>query len=299
MRQTQNQFFGLDANKNSHSVPGAIYIAIDTKKIYVYDIYGKPKLVSGGATGGGTILTFDYYSDLPIGLDENTTAFVLYSSGTAWLPGGLGGTYRPAGWYIYRGGAWTSIELLIDEALADYGDRITANTTSINNHKADLNNPHQVDKTDVGLSNVDNTSDLLKPISTATTNALALKSNTGHNHIKADVVDFNDADYATPAQGALADTALQPGDNISQLFNDEVYLQPSDNVSALTNDAGYIVGNTLASYRSDIVVSDIYSGYLLNSTPIIKKYNNGIETFAQGVTDLEPDWANRLILTYI
>lgn len=43
-------------------------------------------------------------------------------------------------------------------------------------------------KTQVGLGNVDNTSDLDKPISTATTTALAGKSNTEHTHGAADVV---------------------------------------------------------------------------------------------------------------
>jgi len=42
--------------------------------------------------------------------------------------------------------------------------------------------------------------------------------------IKADITDFNDADYATAAQGATADTALQPGDNISELSNDSGYI---------------------------------------------------------------------------
>lgn len=299
MRQTQNQFFGLDSDKHPSSVPGAIYIATDTKKIYVYDIYGKPKLVSGSGGGGGSILTVDFFTDLPGGMDENSTAFVLYKQGTSWLPGSLGGTYYPAGWYIYRSGNWTSIEVPVDQALKDYGDLIAGNTTSISNHLLDLANPHQVSKSDVGLSNVDNTSDTLKPISTAGQNALDLKSNIGHNHNKADIADFNELDYATATQGTTADTAIQPGDNISTLFNDEVYLQPSDNVSALTNDAGYISGNTVTSLRTDIVVSDLYTGYLINSVPTIKKYNAGVETFAQSVTDLETDWTNRLSLTYI
>lgn len=42
--------------------------------------------------------------------------------------------------------------------------------------------------------------------------------------VKADITDFNEGDYATAAQGALADTALQPGDNISELVNDAGYL---------------------------------------------------------------------------
>jgi hypothetical protein len=42
-------------------------------------------------------------------------------------------------------------------------------------------------KTDVGLGSVDNTTDLGKPISTATSTALAGKSATGHTHIESDV----------------------------------------------------------------------------------------------------------------
>lgn len=40
--------------------------------------------------------------------------------------------------------------------------------SDFNNHLSDYDNPHQVTKTQLGLSNVDNTSDLDKPISTAT-----------------------------------------------------------------------------------------------------------------------------------
>ena len=43
-------------------------------------------------------------------------------------------------------------------------------------HLVDYNNPHHVNKTDVGLGNVDNTADLDKPISTATQTALAGKA---------------------------------------------------------------------------------------------------------------------------
>lgn len=299
MRQTQNQFFGLDSAKHPSSVPGSIYIATDTKKIYVYDIYGKPKLVSGSGGGGGSILTVDFFTDLPNGVDNDSTAFVLYKQGTKWLPGSLGGTYYPAGWYIYRAGNWTSIEVPVDEELKNYGDLIAGNISSISDHLLDLANPHQVSKSDVGLSNVDNTSDLDKPISNATTTALSGKSDVGHNHNKADIADFNDLDYATAAQGTTADTALQPGDDISQLFNDEVYLQPSDNISALTNDAGYLIPNSVTSYRSDVEVTTVYSGYLLNSVITIKRCTDGVVAYATGLTDLETDWTNRLSLTYI
>jgi len=47
----------------------------------------------------------------------------------------------------------------------------------INAHIADTENPHEVTKAQVGLSNVDNTSDLDKPVSTAQQEALDLKQN--------------------------------------------------------------------------------------------------------------------------
>ena len=50
--------------------------------------------------------------------------------------------------------------------------KISTNETTINNHIANTSNPHSVTKAQVGLGNVDNTSDLNKPISTATQTAL-------------------------------------------------------------------------------------------------------------------------------
>ena len=50
-----------------------------------------------------------------------------------------------------------------------------ANSSDLSGHTSNTNNPHGVTKAQVGLGNVDNTSDVNKPISTATQNALNLK----------------------------------------------------------------------------------------------------------------------------
>lgn len=78
-------------------------------------------------------------------------------------------------------------------------------TSSLNNDAGFLNetnhdalpqdNPHNVTKTQVGLGNVDNTSDLNKPISTATQSALDLKYNSS-----------NPNGYETPTQLGTRDT---------------------------------------------------------------------------------------------
>lgn len=49
---------------------------------------------------------------------------------------------------------------------------ISTNGTNLINHLSNTSNPHAVTKSQVGLGNVDNTSDLSKPISTATQTAL-------------------------------------------------------------------------------------------------------------------------------
>lgn len=53
----------------------------------------------------------------------------------------------------------------------------TVSSEQLENHTSDHNNPHQVTKAQVGLGNCDNTSDLSKPISTATQAALNNKEN--------------------------------------------------------------------------------------------------------------------------
>jgi hypothetical protein len=62
--------------------------------------------------------------------------------------------------------------------------------------------------------------------------------------VKADITDFSDADYATAAQGATADTALQAGDNISELTNDAGYITaaevPADAVSSVNGQTGVV-----------------------------------------------------------
>ena len=94
------------------------------------------------------------------------------------------------------------------------------------------------------------------------------------------VTDFYDAAFTLIASnGALAE--------------DEYY-----GICAYGTGSG-VGGDTVASYRSDAVGTTIYAGYLLNGSPVITRYIEGVIATAQGVTDLETDWANRLILTYV
>ena len=93
----------------------------------------------------------------------------------------------------------------------EFSQALSDLTTDVNTHVTNKNNPHSVTKTQIGLGNVDNTSDLNKPISTATQTALDLKAN------KADVYTQDETD--TAIETALEDyvtfsdyaTNSQPG----------------------------------------------------------------------------------------
>ena len=72
---------------------------------------------------------------------------------------------------------------------------------------------------------------------------------------------------ATKAQGLLAESALQSGDNVSELANDSGYLtsalQPGDNVSELTNDSGYLTSGLQSGDNVSELAND--AGYLTST----------------------------------
>jgi hypothetical protein len=81
-----------------------------------------------------------------------------------------------------------------------------------------------ITKSDVGLGNVDNTSDANKPISTATQTALDGKAATSHTHTAANVTDFTasvDARINTVLDTAGAGTALDTLNELAAALNDD------------------------------------------------------------------------------
>lgn len=67
----------------------------------------------------------------------------------------------------------TELKTYVDDLIADTGSDVTALETKVNNHITNKSNPHTVTKTQVGLGNVNNTSDADKPVSTAQATAIA------------------------------------------------------------------------------------------------------------------------------
>ena len=110
------------------------------------------------------------------------------------------------------------------------GDVLIAKKSEVDSHTNSTNNPHVVTKAQVGLGNVDNTSDANKPVSTATQSVLNLKANdntvvklTG-NQIVADVKTFTSSPKA-PAPTANNDVATkQYVDDVMVSGGRDVYL---------------------------------------------------------------------------
>ena len=77
-------------------------------------------------------------------------------------------------------------------------------------------------------------------------------------------------DAATSAQGLLADSALQTGDNISALVNDRGYLRPGDNIGGLVNNAGYYSSGDLmeGEFKGSVFAED--------SSLIVDAINGGV-----------------------
>lgn len=103
----------------------------------------------------------------------------------------------------------TELKTYVDDLIADTGSDVTALETKVNNHIANKSNPHTVTKTQVGLGNVNNTSDADKPVSTAQATAIAdakAAGTTAQTSINSHVGRKNNPHTVTRAQLGLATT---------------------------------------------------------------------------------------------
>ena len=122
--------------------------------------------------------------------------------------------------YVLSGGYIGTAQDLKDEI-----DAISSGTgVQLQIHLDDLNNPHQVTKAQVGLNEVDNTSDANKPISIVTQSALDLKVDkiTGKGLSTNDLTDA----LLMNMNGAIVSSAfiVYTGDGKSFLANNGTYI---------------------------------------------------------------------------
>ena len=111
--------------------------------------------------------------------------------------------------------------------------------TNVNTHKTDYNNPHKVTKEQVGLGNVNNTSDIDKPVSTATQTALDLKADKSTTYTKNDTDTLLnkklDSDTASSTYETIANVNAHKNNtsNPHSVTKEQVGLGNVDNTSDL------------------------------------------------------------------
>jgi hypothetical protein len=79
----------------------------------------------------------------------------------------------------------------------------------------------------------------------------------------AQVKAFDGADYATAAQGALANSATQPGDNVSTLANDAGYTTNTGDITGVTAGTNLSGGGTSGSVTLNVSSSPTFSGVVM------------------------------------
>lgn len=121
-----------------------------------------------------------------------------------------------------------------------------------------------------------------------------------------DIVTYNAANFATSAQGSLADTALQPNDNISELVNDAGYITaaslPTVNNGKMTfsvnsDEAGEFYANQSTNTTININVptdtSDLTNGAGFITASALPTVNDGKLTLQVNSVDIGEFTANQ------
>ncbi len=130
-------------------------------------------------------------------------------------------------------------------ALSDDASFATTITNSIASHTGNTSNPHSVTKTQVGLSNVDNTADTNKPVSTAQAAAIALKQ---------------DASTAVTLTGAETLTNKYIGDTGSFIAANQVHFKIRASETLSQGNTLMIVGYDTATDSYDMAKWTVASG---------------------------------------
>jgi hypothetical protein len=148
----------------------------------------------------------------------------------------------------------TNVKSAIDELKVLAGN----NVTSVNGETGVV----VLDKDDIGLGNVDNTSDANKPISTATQTALNGKSDTTHTH----------ADLHTHTNKAVLDDIIDSGDGNSFLANDGTYKTVSSGSASWGGITGTLSSQTdlQSALNSKSNTTHTHDYNYLNTQPLKK-----------------------------
>ena len=206
--------------------------------------------------------------------------------------------------YSYQGSQW-EYQYTINEApltqpqLNALNSGVTdTKVGQYDNHLINTNNPHQVTKAQVGLGNVDNTSDADKPISNATQQAL---------NNKADLVDGKLPVSQLPATGVTVDiaralavgsTGTITGDKVVEDFDKNFYnmgAYDTKSGNTITRQTGYLKLDGTQTPLSSYMGRDVLQvAYLLPNCIQLTNSSATLETNV--IANLKRDTADALYL---
>ena len=195
-----------------------------------------------------------------IEITEPVSTVSLSESGTQG-PQGIQGATGPTGATGSTGAtgpAGTTDHLLLSN--------IGSNThTQIDTHIANTLNPHSVTKAQVGLSDADNTSDVNKPISTATQTALDGKAALSHTHPLSEITQSSATTNQVPMWNGSAWVPTTPASGIPGGSNTQVQYNDS---GTFAGDANYIWNKTTKklTLKADALASTTQSSNVLENT---------------------------------
>lgn len=153
---------------------------------YQSGVFGMVVVVSG------TKQWADVTTGTPVNLDNYYTKTQIDTTFTSYLTSSQTNTAIADAVTALKGGATSALDTFgevetristIETTASNLASTVStkAASSAVSAHVADTANPHWVTKSQVGLGNVDNTSDVNKPVSTAQASAIAARASTGAN----------------------------------------------------------------------------------------------------------------------
>ena len=154
--------------------------------------------------------------------------------------------------------------------------------SSFNDHITNYANPHQVTKTQIGLGNVDNTSDLNKPISTATQSAID-DINENISDINNDISEINSI-LDTPFTGEqLADNCITTDKIVDKAITVNK-IQDSGNNKVLISNLGEVSWDKIST--NELKDNIITSNKIVNEAITVDKIANANVDSSKLASDL-------------
>ena len=193
---------------------------------------------SASASANAALAALDNFDDRYLGQKASDPA--LDNDGDPLVAGALYFNTTDASMKVFDGSLWVSAYSSLSGAL------LGANNLS------DVSDP-AVSRANLGLATVASSGDYTDLTNTPAPfnpNTLATVATTGSysdllgKPTLGTAAATNSADYATAAQGSLADSALQSGDNVSALTNDAGYTTNVGDITGVTAGSGITGGGT-------------------------------------------------------